>query len=152
MGHITSAEGLKPDPEKVRAMKDTPPPETKEDARRFPGSIQYLAKFVLMLAEVETTLLELTRKDPLFHWDKPQSAAFQKLNDMCCEAPVLAFYDVRKDITIECDASKSAVGAVLLQEGMPIDYASLKLAGNRVQYTEIMGVHFGKIDFGPYRP
>ena len=27
VGHIISAEGLKPDPEKVRAMKDMPPPE-----------------------------------------------------------------------------------------------------------------------------
>ena len=94
-------------------MKDMPPPETK-DVRRFLGSIQYLAKFLPMLAAVETPLRELTRKDVLFHWDKPQAAAFQKLKDMCCEAPVLAYYDVRKDVTIQCDASKSAVGAVLL--------------------------------------
>ena len=35
VGHIISAEGLKPDPEKVRAMKEMPPPTTKEDVRRF---------------------------------------------------------------------------------------------------------------------
>jgi len=35
VGHIISAEGLKPDPEKVRAMKDMAPPETKEDVRSF---------------------------------------------------------------------------------------------------------------------
>ena len=29
VGHIISAEGLKPDPEKVRAMKEIPPPTTK---------------------------------------------------------------------------------------------------------------------------
>ena len=46
MGHIISVEGLKPYPEKVRAMKDMPLPETKEDVRRFLGSIQYLAKFL----------------------------------------------------------------------------------------------------------
>ena len=38
-GYIISAEGPKPDPEKVKAMKDMPPPETKEDVRRFLGSI-----------------------------------------------------------------------------------------------------------------
>ena len=127
VGHIISAEGLKPDPEKVRAMKDMPPPETKEDVCRFLGSIQYLAKFLPMLAEVETPLRELTKKDVLFHWDKPQADAFQKLKNMCCKAPVLAYYDVRKEVTIQCDASKSAVGAVLLQEGRPIAYASRKL-------------------------
>ena len=62
MGHIISAEGLKPDPEKVRAMKEVPPPTTKEDVQRFLGSIQYLAKFLPMLAEVETPLRELTKK------------------------------------------------------------------------------------------
>ena len=86
MGHIISAEGFKPDPEKVRAMKDMPPPETKEDVCWFLGSIQYLAKFLPMLAEIETPLRELTRKDVLFYWDKPQAAAFQKLKDVCCEA------------------------------------------------------------------
>ena len=127
VGHIISEEGLKPDPEKVRAMKDMPPPEMKEDVCRFLGSIQYLAKFIPMLAEVETTLRDLTRKDILFYLDKPQAAAFHKLKDMCCEAPVLAYYDVREDVTIQCDASESAVGAVVLQEGRPIAYAPRKL-------------------------
>ena len=66
VGYIISAEGLKPDPEKVRAMKEMPPPTAKEDVRWFLGSIQYLAKFLAMLAEVETPLRELTKKDVLF--------------------------------------------------------------------------------------
>ena len=66
VGHIISAGGLKPNPEKVRAMKDMPSPETK-DVRHFLGSIQYLARFPLMLGEVKTPLGELTRKDVLFH-------------------------------------------------------------------------------------
>ena len=154
VGHIISAEGLKPDPEKVRAMKDMPPPEAKEDVRRFLGSIQYLAKFLPMLAEVEEPLRELTRKDVLFHWDKPQAAAFQKLKDMCCEAPVLAYYDVRKDVTIQCDASKSAVGAVLLQEGRPIAYASRKLRASELNWApiekEMLAIVFSTQKFREY--
>ena len=57
-------------------MKYMPPPQTKEDVPRFLGSIQYLAKFLPMLAEVATPLRELTKKDVLFHWDKPQADAF----------------------------------------------------------------------------
>ena len=135
VGRIISAEGLKPDPEKVGGMKDMPPPEAKEGVRRFLGSIQYLAKFLPMLAEVEAPVRELSRKDVLFHWDKPQVAAFQKLKDMCCEAPVLAYYVVRKDVTIQCDNSKSAVRAVLLQEGRPIAYASRKLRASELNWA-----------------
>ncbi len=129
VGHIITAAGLKPDPEKVM-----PAPETKEDVRRFLGSIQYLTEFLYMQAEVETPLRELTRKDVLFHWDKPPTTAFQKLKDMCCEAPVLAYTDVRKDMTIQCDASKSAV---LLQEGRLIVYASRKLRESELSWAPI---------------
>ena len=107
-----------------------------------------------MLAEVETPLRELTRKDVLFHWDKPQATAFQKLTDMCCEAPVLAYYDVRKDLTIQCDASKSAVGAVLLQEGRPIAYASRKLRVSELSWApiekEMLAIVFSTQKFREY--
>ena len=76
VGHIISAEGLKPDPEKVSAMKEMPPPTTKEDVLRFLVSIQYLAKFLPMVAEVETPPRELTKRDAVFHWDAPQAEAF----------------------------------------------------------------------------
>ena len=154
MGHIISAEGLKPDPEKVKAMKDMPPPETKEDVRRFLGSIRYLAKFLPMLAEVETPLRELTRKKIIFHWVKPQADAFQKLKDMCCKAPVLAYYDVDKEVTIQCDASKEAVGAVLLQEGRPVAYASRKLRESEINWApiekEMLTIVFSRQKFREY--
>ena len=56
--HIILPEGLKPDPEKVR---DMPPPETKEDVHQFLGSIQYLAKFLPILVEVEMPPWGLTK-------------------------------------------------------------------------------------------
>ena len=135
MGHIISAEGLKPDPEKVRAMREMPPPTTKEDVRRFLGFIQYLAKFLPMLAKVETPLRELTKRDVLFHWDAPQAGPFQRLKDLCCTAPVLAYYDVKKETTIQCDVRKNAVGAVMLQEGRPVAYASRKLRKSELNWS-----------------
>ena len=137
VGHIISAEGLKPDPEKVSAMKETPPPTTKEDVLRFLGSIQYLAKFLPMVAEVETPPRELTKRDVLFHWDAPQAEAFQRLKDLFCTAPVLAYYHVKKETTIQCDASKNAVGAVLLQEGRPVTYASRKRRKSELNWAPI---------------
>ena len=118
------------------------------------SSIQYSAKFLPRLAEVEAPLRELTRKDVLFYWDKPQVAAFQKLKDMCCEAPVLAYYDVSKDVTIQCDASKSAVGAVLLQEGRPIAYASRKFRASELNWApiekEMLAIVFSTQTFREY--
>ena len=124
VGRIISSEGLKADPEKVRAMRDMLAPTSKEEVRRFLGPMQYLSKFLPMLAEVEAPLRELTKKEVLFHWDKPQQTAFQQLENLCCKAPVLAYYDVSKEVIIQYNASNSAVGAVLLQGGRPVAYAS----------------------------
>ncbi|CAB4027032.1 Hypothetical predicted protein [Paramuricea clavata] len=137
VGHLISAHGLKPDPTKVEAMKNMPAPENKDDVRRFLGSVQYLAKFLPRLAEVEEPLRHLTKKDTVFHWDKPQENAFQRIKDLCCTAPILAYYDVKKDVKIQCDASKNAVGAVLLQEGKPIAYASRKLRTSELNWSPI---------------
>ena len=90
-----------------------------------------------MLAEVETPLRELTKRDVLFHWDAPQAEAFQRLKDLCCTTPVLAYYDVKKETTIQCDASKNAVGEVLLQEGRPVAYASRKLLKAELNWAPI---------------
>ena len=129
VSHIISSEGLKANPEKVRAMR-----ARHAKVRRFLGSIQYLSKFLPMLAEVETPLRELTKKEVLFHWDKPQQTTFQQLKDLCCKAPVVAYY-VSKEVIIQCDASNSAVGAVLLQGGRPVAYASRKLRKSELNWA-----------------
>ena len=42
VGHILSSVGLKPDPEKVRAINEMPPPTDKEGVLRILGTINYL--------------------------------------------------------------------------------------------------------------
>ena len=46
VGHVFTSEGLKPDPEKVRAIQDMPPPSEKDGGPRFLGTINYLDKFI----------------------------------------------------------------------------------------------------------
>ena len=137
VGHVITENGLMPDPEKIRAVRNMPAPDSKEGVRRFLGFIRYLAKFLPKLAEEEEPLRELTKDKLMFHWDKPQEAAFIRLKEQCCQAPVLAYYDVKKEVTIQCDASKSAVGTVLLQEGKPVAFASRKLRKSELNWAPI---------------
>ena len=53
------------------------------------------------------------------------------------KAPVLAYYDVNKEVIIQCDASKEAVGAVLLLEGRSVAYASRKLRESEINWAPI---------------
>ena len=51
MGHLLTDNGLEADPDKVRAIKEIPRPENVEDAQRLNGFVNYLAKFLLHLAD-----------------------------------------------------------------------------------------------------
>ena len=150
VGHLVTKQGPKPDPDKVRAVLEVPTPESKEDTRRFLGFVQYLLRFLPSMSSVDSPLRELTRKDVEFHWDKPQEQSFQKLKEMCCSAPVLTYYDVHKELTIQCDASSYAVGGALLQEGRPVAYTSRALTDTESKYAQIEKemlpiVHCGKM-------
>ena len=69
-------------------------------------------------------------------------------------APVLAYYDVKRPVTITCDASKSGLGAVLLQEGKSVAYASRALTDAETRYAqiekELLAVVFGFERFNQY--
>ena len=49
----------------------------------------------------------------------------------------LAYYDVQKPVKIQVDASKSGIGAVLLQDDRPIACASKSLTATQQRYAPI---------------
>ncbi|XP_014678510.1 PREDICTED: uncharacterized protein LOC106818304 [Priapulus caudatus] len=72
IGHVLSKDGLKPDPEKVRAISEMPTPQDATDLLRFFGMVKYLAKFVPNRSEKAAPLNELLRKDNEWKWDISQ--------------------------------------------------------------------------------
>ncbi|PFX13394.1 Uncharacterized protein K02A2.6 [Stylophora pistillata] len=52
-------------------------------------------------------------------------------------APVLQYFDVSKNVTIQCDASQYGIGATLLQEGQPVHYANRALTSTEQNYAQI---------------
>ena len=56
VGHLFSADGLKPDPEKIRAIKEMSPPTDKEGVLQFLGTLNYLDKFIEHKAELQRPL------------------------------------------------------------------------------------------------
>ena len=59
------------------------------------------------------------------------------MKQLITSAGTLAYYDVNKEITLEVDASKHCLGAVLLQEGKPVAYASNSLSPTEEDYAQI---------------
>ncbi len=87
-------------------------------------------------SDVMEPIRQLTRKNVTWNWSNTQERALEKMNILVNEAPVLCFYDHAKEITVQCDASQTGLGAALLQEGPPLAFASRAL----IYTTKIYGV------------
>ena len=137
IGHLQTSEGLKPDPSKIAAVRAMPTPKNKDDVKRILGFVTYLAKFIPNLSELDAPLRELLKIDAVFDWQPAQEEAFIKLKEQCCSQPVLKYFDIRKPVEIQCDASQHGLGAVLIQDGQPIAYSSRSLTDVEGRYAQI---------------
>lgn len=109
-----TCDGLKPDPKKIDTVCKFPAPKDKQELLRFLGMINYLAKFIPNMSEINEPLRRLLEKDSEFIWGPAQEKCFRKLKCMICESPILRFYDVNKPITLTVDSSGFPVGACIL--------------------------------------
>ena len=87
LGHVVSADGIKPDPKKCEAIKATPPPKNVSDLRSFLGTCGYVSKFIPNYANIVEPLRKLTRSEVKFSWGKEQKEAFEALSKHCLASP-----------------------------------------------------------------
>ena len=88
--------------------------------------VNYVSKFVPNVSEITSPLRELLKRDVSWHWSVTHAKAFDKIKTILAnpEPGVLTYYDVTKPVKLQVDASKSGLGAVLIQSNMPVAYAS----------------------------
>ena len=105
--------------------------------RFFVQPYVYLSKFAPNLSEITSPLRSLLKKETEFLWDEPQSRAFERVKQTITQSPVLAYYDPKKELTLEVDSSKDGIGACLMQENRPIAFASKSLTLAEIGYAQI---------------
>ncbi|GFS21258.1 polyprotein [Elysia marginata] len=147
LGHVIGANGVKPDPNKVKATLDMPAPEDVAGVRRFCGIIQYLARFIPNLSKSAEPLRALTRKDIEFKWSRDCQDKFLELKEKVAKATTLKYFDPSEPLSLQVDSSVDGMGAVLLQKGMPIEYASRSLTKTQQKWVAVV---FGLERFHQY--
>ena len=123
MGHLLTADSLKPDDEKINAVIHVPKPANKNELQRFLG-FKYLAKFTPHLSEACEPSRRLLDKNATWTWQKEQQKACQRAQRIVTMQPVLKYYSLTEEVTLKCDASKKGLGATLLQNNQPVAFAS----------------------------
>ena len=99
--------------------------------------VNYLAKLLQRLSEETEVLRKLAEKDDQWCCFPAHAQAVARVKEMIISAPFLAFYDVTKPVVIQCDASKSGLGAALLQEGRPVAFSSRVMSQTEQNYAQI---------------
>lgn len=124
LGHLVSAEGVAPDPQKVAAVHDWEPPTTVRQVRSFLGFVGYYRRFINGFSKIARPLNELLlgtghrrgRSSPSINWTPECEAAFQCLKQELLQAPILAYADFSSPFVLYIDASSGGLGAVLAQQ------------------------------------
>ncbi|KAI2665745.1 Retrovirus-related Pol polyprotein from transposon opus [Labeo rohita] len=154
IGHRLTSEGLKIDPEKVRAILEMPRPSDVKGLQRLLGMVNCLSKFCAHLSDSCDTLRQLTHEDVIWEWTDVQEDAFNKLKQMIASAPVLKYYNPEDDLVLQCDSSETGLGAALLQAGQPVAYSSRALTATEKGYAQIekecLAILFGMEKFHQY--
>ena len=115
-------------------------PTDVDGVRRLQGMVTYLAKFLPKLSTVMEPIRRLTKQDVEFKWSEEQDKAMDEIKKLVTTASILAYYDSKKELLIQCDASSTGLGAVLLQDGKPLSYAriaSRALSATECEYAQI---------------
>ena len=131
-----------------------PTPTDKRGVQRILGMINYVAKFLPSLSEATSPLRELLRKDVHWQWEERHEKSFQNIKQMLISKRCLQFYDVTKPVTLQVDACNTGLGAVSIQDGKPIAYASRAMIMAQLNYAviekELLAVLFGCERFHQY--
>ncbi|GFX58881.1 transposon Tf2-6 polyprotein [Trichonephila clavipes] len=158
LGHHVSSNGVRPDPDKIKAVRNFPTPKNIHDIRSFLGLCSYFRRFIKGFCYLAEPLQSLLKSGVEFHWGPEEVEAFNSLKKALTSDPVLGMYDERASTEIHTDASGYGIGAVLVQIQNNVEkviaYASRTLTKAEKNYStterECLAIVWATNKFRPY--
>ena len=136
-GRMYTSKGLFPDSEKIEDIIKMPTPRDKQDLHRFLGMVNFLSVHIPNLSTHTSTLRNLGKKDVPFQWDDDYQVEYDNIKKLVANNTGLRYYNPKRDVILEVDASINGLGAVLIQDKAPVAFASKALTPTQAQYSNI---------------
>ena len=131
-GHCISGEGVKPNPDTLKAISGFEPPSNLTELRSFLGLANQLANFVPDLAHMTDSLRRLLKKKVIFQWLPEHQSDFEKIKELLTSSAVVGFFDSTWRTELLTDASKTkGLGFALMQRHPETGETKLIQCGSR---------------------
>lgn len=141
-GQIFSADGTRPDPQRVVDLQNVATPTTVHEVRSLLGMANYSSQYIANFATITAPLRDLTKKDTPFRWTREHINAFDSLKAALTSPPCMGYFDIRKETSVVVDASPVGLSAILSQNTPNVDdarviaYASRALSPVEIRYSQ----------------
>ena len=109
----------------------------KKQVQSFIGMINYLPKFSARFSELVEPIRELCKDKVPFNWDPEHQDAFKLMKREIATAPILAYFNPRKQTVLQTDTNIKGLGACLLQHQKPLYFACKDLTEAQREYVAI---------------
>lgn len=158
LGHVVTPNGVKPNPDKVIAIKNYPLPKTTKEIKGFLGLLGYYRRFINNFAKITKPMTKCLKKGAKIEHNEEFLNCFEKCKNLLINEPILQYPDFSKTFNLTTDASNFALGAVLSQgpigQDLPVAYASRTLndceKNLSVIEKELLGIVWATKYFRPY--
>ena len=122
LGHIISADGVRPNDDRVAALTRMTVPSDTKQLRSLLGDLSYYRKFLPNMARLIRPITVLLKKGAAFDFNSTMEDTVRALLAELAAPPILIFpdwdavIDTTRPFRLHCDASTAGLGATLEQE------------------------------------
>ena len=106
-----TAEGTKPDPERIANMVKEQAPKTAGEVKSFLGMTNTCHEYIPDYVALTSSLRELTKKNTAFKWQHIHQKAFEQLKKKSTSTPVMAYFDTKKHSLVIVNGSPYGISA-----------------------------------------
>ena len=110
---IFSSSGVRPDPEKVKALENLPPPKNRSELKSFICMMQSNIDFIPNFSKSTSTLRELLNSDKHCKWAEARQKVVNNILDKFKKETLLSYFNISKPTFSVTDVHKSGFDAIL---------------------------------------